>query len=191
MSNETLYREVNGVNLEHLGQAVQSIQENPRAGDYRFYTETRWESGAVSQTQVKRWISGEEGQPARQYTAHEIWIDEPAGLLGTDTSANPVETILAGLAGCLAIGVSYNAAARGIELEELRISLEGSLNLQGFLGLDREVRPGYDNILLDFHIKSPAAPEAIHDLIRYVRETSPVLDIISNPVPVQVGVQLH
>ncbi len=177
---------INGVNLNNLGRTVQAIQEKPEKAKYRFNAETIWIDGAVSRTEIKRWKqAGTEGK-TEAYTAHEIWIDEPSGLLGTDTSPNPVETILAGLSGCLAIGISYNAAARGLELQELKIALEGRLDLQGFLGLDREVRPGYDHIQLRISIKSPADQEKIADLVEYVKATSPVLDIIARPVPVGI-----
>lgn len=191
MNYTTSTSEVNGVNLEQLGQAVQSIQENPRAGDYRFYTETRWVNGAVSLSEVIRWKKESEGSPAQKFVAHEIYTDEPAGLLGTDTAANPVETVLAGLAGCLVIGLSYNAAARGIKIEELKIRLEGSLNLQGFLGLDSSVRPGYDLIRLVFDIRSQADPQEIRQLIDHVQKTSPVLDIITQPVPLHTSLHIQ
>jgi uncharacterized OsmC-like protein len=50
--------------------------------------------------------------------------DEPISYLGSNIVPNPVETILAALGSCLAIGFAYNAAARGINLESLDISLE-------------------------------------------------------------------
>jgi len=90
--------------------------------------------------------------------------DEPVAYLGSDKVPNPVETILAALGSCLAIGFAYNAAARGINLDALDILLEGDLDLRGFLGISDKVRPGYQNIKI----------------------TSPVLDIIRNAEPVTI-----
>lgn len=184
MSSTVLENVVNGVSLASLGEAVTAIQQNPRAGDYAFTTETEWKNGAVSNTRIFRWVKEPGQEKAAQLPSHEILIDEPQGLLGSDSAANPVETILAGLAGCLAIGISYNAAARGINIESLKIRSEGFLNLQGFLGLDASVRPGYDRIGLKVSLKTDADESAVASLLQHVKATSPVLDIISNPVPV-------
>lgn len=175
---------VNGVNVENLGKTLNAVKENPRLGGYTFYGETTWKGGALSETQVKRYVHSEEGS-ARKETSFTLPVDEPVGLLGGNSAANPVEHILAGLASCLVIGISYNAAARGIELEDLQVHLEGDINLEGFLGLNEKVRPGYQSIQLNYLIKSKTPKEEIQSLIDHVEKTSPVLDIVGNPVPLK------
>ncbi|RPI22406.1 MAG: OsmC family peroxiredoxin, partial [Chloroflexota bacterium] len=64
---------------------------------------------------------------------------------------------------------------------------EGDLDLRAFLGLSKEVRPGYEGIRLTYRVKSDASREKIVELCDYVQKTSPVLDIIRNPVPVTVS----
>ncbi|MCX7161137.1 MAG: OsmC family protein, partial [Proteobacteria bacterium] len=118
--------------------------------------------------------------------AYTIPGDEPAALLGQDTAPNAVETVLAALASCLAVGLAYNAAAQGITIEDLEFALEGDLDLQGFLGLSDAVRPGFQNIRITYRVKSDATREKLEELCAYVQRTSPVLDIIRNPVPVTV-----
>jgi uncharacterized OsmC-like protein len=97
--------------------------------------------------------------------------------------------VLGALASCLAVGFAYNAAAMGINLESLAFDLEGDIDLHGFLGLSDEIRPGYQNIRLTCRIKSDASPEKLAALNEYVQKTSPVLDIIRNPVAVTIDVQ--
>jgi hypothetical protein len=67
--------------------------------------------------------------------------------------------------------------------------LEGDLDLHAFLGLSDKVRPGYENIRLSYRVKSDATREKLEALCDYVQKTSPVLDIIRNPVPVTVDLE--
>jgi uncharacterized OsmC-like protein len=117
---------------------------------------------------------------------HTLEGDEPAVLLGSDSAPNAVETVLAGLASCLAVGYAYNAAARGIAIDELTFELEGDLDLHAFLGIRDDTRPGYEEIRVRYQVKSPASREQLVELCDYVQRTSPVLDIIANKVPVNV-----
>ena len=85
------------------------------------------------------------------------------------------------------LSFAYNAAAQGIEVRSLEFDLEGELDLHGFLGLSQQTRPGYRGIAVTYRIDADATPEQIDELSRYVQRTSPVLDIVSNPVPVTVS----
>lgn len=106
-------------------------------------------------------------------------------LLGQDQGANPVEYVLHALAGCMTTTMVYHAAASGITIESVETELEGNLDLHGFLRLDENVRNGYENIRVNFKVKSDATPEQLADLARI----SPVFDIVSNPVNVSVNIE--
>lgn len=49
------------------------------------------------------------------------------------------------------------------------------------------MRPGYKNITINYRVKSDAPREKLEALCEYVQKTSPVLDIVRNPVPVTVN----
>ncbi|MDP3941275.1 MAG: OsmC family protein, partial [bacterium] len=115
--------------------------------------------------------------------------DEPAVLLGEDYGANAVEAVLHALASCLGVGFAYNAAAKGIKIESLEFDVEGTLDLQGFLGLSKTIRPGYENITVRYKVTADAPREKLEELCEYVQATSPVLDIIKNPVKVRVELE--
>ena len=112
--------------------------------------------------------------------------DEPPVLLGANAGANAVEAVLHALASCLSVGFIYNAAAQGIKIEKLEFDVDGDLDLHAFLGLSNQVRPGYKAIRLSCRVQSDAPREKLQALCEYVQKTSPVLDIIRNPVPVSV-----
>ncbi len=115
--------------------------------------------------------------------------DEPPVLLGTNAAPNAVETVLHALASCLAVGFVYNAAARGIRVDSLEFTLDGDVDLHGFLGLSDRVRPGYQGIRVAYRVKADAPREEIVALCDYVQKTSPVLDILRNAVPVTVNLK--
>jgi uncharacterized OsmC-like protein len=115
-----------------------------------------------------------------------LQADEPPVLLGDNTAPNAVEAVLHALASCLSVGFVYNAAAKGIKVESLDFEIEGDLDLRGFLGIDRDVRAGFGTIRVAYRVEADAPREALVELCRYVQETSPVVDILRNPVDVQV-----
>ncbi len=68
-------------------------------------------------------------------------------------------------------------------------ALEGDIDLHGFLGLSEAVRPGYQNIKVSYRVKSDAPRDKIEALCDYVQKTSPLLDIVRNPVMVSVSLE--
>jgi uncharacterized OsmC-like protein len=104
---------------------------------------------------------------------------------GTNAGPNAVELVLQALAFCYAVGFAYNAAARGIDIEELRYEVEGDLDLHRFLGLGGP-RAGFSTIRAKSWVRSPNATVAqLEELCQYVQDTSPVRDILASPVPVE------
>jgi uncharacterized OsmC-like protein len=80
----------------------------------------------------------------------------------------------------------YHAAVRGIELEEVESALEGDLDLRGFFGISDKVRPGYQEIRVNFKVKTD--PENIETL-KELTKLSPVYDVVSNGTKVVVQVE--
>jgi len=114
----------------------------------------------------------------------ELIGDEPPVLLGTNAGPNAVELCLQALAFCYSVGFVYNAAARGIDISELRYEVEGDIDLHRFVGLGGP-RAGFSAIRAKGWVRSPNATAAqLEDLCQYVQDTSPVRDILANPVPV-------
>lgn len=185
MSQEITTTIVNGVNVDQLVGTVEAIKENPTLAQFKFRAETEWVSGGHSRTKIQSlYGAGQEDTSRAQPFILEG--DEPPVLLGQNHGANAVEVVLHALASCLAVGFAYNAAALGIQVESLSFDLEGDLDLHAFLGLSDQTRPGYNNIELTYRVKSDAPREKVIELCNYVQRTSPVLDIIRNPVPVTV-----
>lgn len=177
----------NGVNVSQLVETVKLIQADPDLARFRFRSRSTWETGGRSRTQVSGFYGA--GQERTRDRVHELVGDEPAILLGSDTAPNAVEAVLHALAACISVGYVYNAAARGIAIEELTFEAEGVLDLRAFLGLSQDVRPGFERIDFVARVKANAPREQLEELCDYVQRTSPVLDIVRNPVPVSVRLE--
>jgi uncharacterized OsmC-like protein len=102
-----------------------------------------------------------------------IKIDEPNELGGTNQFANPQEHLLAAMNACMLVGYVVGCSMEGIELEELRIETEGDIDLRGFLGLDPDMKPGYDEIRYTVHIKGNGTAEQFQKVHETVCATSP------------------
>ena len=173
---------VNGVDVDKLISTIKAIKENPDIANFQFRANTEWINGGHSRTKIQSFYgAGAEDESRKQ--PFVIDGDEPPILLGNNVGPNAVETVLSALASCLAVGFVYNAAARGINIKSLTFSLEGYIDLHGFLGLSDEIRPGYKEIRVNYKVESDAPREKLEELCEYVQKTSPVLDIITNKVP--------
>lgn len=181
----TTATERNGVNVEGLVQTVEAIQGRPELARFRFRTRTEWERGGRSRTTIEGFYGA--GQEDTSRTEPFVLVgDEPPVLLGQNAGPNAVEAVLHALASCLSVGFIYNAAARGIDVRSLEFDLDGDVDLQAFLGLSKELRAGYEGIRVSYRVDADASAEQIEELCEYVQRTSPVLDVIRNPVPVSI-----
>jgi len=179
---------VNGVNLDQLVSTVEAVKAKPNIAQFQFRAETRWIDGGYSKTTIKSFYgAGQEDSSRAQ--PFVIGGDEPPVLLGTNKVPNAVELVLAALTSCLSVGVSYNAAALGIQVHSLEFSVEGDVDLHGFLGLSDTVRPGFGNIRLSCKVSTDVASEKVKELWEHVQRTSPVLDILRQPVPVSLTLE--
>lgn len=176
---------INGVNVDQLVSTIEAVRSNPGLAEFRFRAETEWVDGGHTRTRIHGFY-GAGAEDASRADPFYLEGDEPPVLLGANAGPNAVETVLHALASCLAVGFVYNAAARGITIEALDFDMEGEIDLHAFLGLSDDVRPGYKSINLTYRVESDTPKEKLVELCEYVQRTSPVLDMLRNPVLVSV-----
>ena len=184
MAATTTQGMVNGVDVALARGTIRAVEGKPDLAAFRFRATNRWILGGHNRSTIEDFHEAVED--ASRKAAFVLDNDEPDVLLGTDREANPVEHMLHALAGCLTTSMVYHAAARGIRLEEVESSLEGDLDLRGFLGMSDDVRNGYQNVRVRFRVKADATQAEIDELARLAQAQSPVFDIVSNSVPVSV-----
>jgi len=176
---------MNGVNIDQLVDTINHVKEQPELAKFKFRATNEWLEGGHSRTTIQSFYgAGQEDSTRSKPFVMEG--DEPPVLMGENRAPNAVESVLHALASCISVGFIYNASAQDIKVEELEMKMEGDIDLHGFLGLSDQVRPGYENIRLTYHVKADAPEEKLTELCDYVQKTSPVLDMLKNPVPVSI-----
>lgn len=179
----------NGVDVDQLMQTIDAVKNDPNIGNFTFKTTTSWAEGGTSTAEISSFIHA--GQEQEHATAHRLIGDEPAVLLGRDQGPNAVELVLAALGFCYSVGLVYNAAALGYELESLDYEVEGDLDLRNFVGIEEGPRPGFTEIRVKGRAKAKnASQDDLEKLCQYVQDTSPVKDILVNPVPVTTSLKV-
>ena len=178
---------VNGISVTKLVQTVGAIQDNPEIANFNLRAKGRWIDGGHNQTTVNEFYGAcQTHRRSRPFVYDE---DEPPVLLGEDHGANAGEYALVALSSCLTTTLIYHAAAQGISIDEVETTLSGDVDLRGFLGLDENVRNGYEIIKVDFRVKSNAPREKIKELVELAQKRSPVFDMLSHPTPVEVSLR--
>lgn len=174
---------INGVNVTKLGQTIEAIKQNTEIAQFKFRARNQWDIGGHNQATIDTFYGACQEMEHKQ--PFKFDADEPAVLLGEDNGANPVEFVLAGLSGCMTSTLAYHAASRGLKIEDISSEFEGDIDLQGFLAIDPNVRPGYREIRVKFKVKGDVDEATIQELIR----KSPVYDTLANPVKIKIEVE--
>jgi uncharacterized OsmC-like protein len=183
-TQQTQTKIVNGVNVTQLFETIDSIKEKPEIAEFNFRAQNKWKGGTVNQTTVSDYSGA--CQTFTRSKPHVFIKDEPPVLLGGDKGANPVEYLLAGLAGCVTTSLVAHAAARGIKIDSIESTLDGDIDLQGLLQLDESVNPGYQGINISLKIVSDASDETLQELIELAKKASPVANTVYRPTTVNV-----
>jgi uncharacterized OsmC-like protein len=177
----------NGVNVEALLGAREALTETPEGAKFTWRAKCEWVRGTHSRSTVEEFYGlGEEQKHRQKYTFD---ADHPEIFASADNGATPVELVLAGLASCLTAGVAAVAQHRGIQLHSVTATLEGKMDVQGILGIDSDVRNGFDGIKVIYDIKADASPDEIKAIVAQSQKRSAVYDAITNPTQVTVEVR--
>lgn len=174
--------ELNGINVEELQETIDAVSNNPEIAQFAFRAETEWTDALKGKTTIAEFDQAGERIQTQEF---QVEGDEPEQILGDRTAPNAVEHLLAALGSCLTVGYAANAAAMDIELNDLQFEMVGDVDLRGFLGISDDVRAGYNNITCTAHIDADAPEEEIEELRDHVEATSPLVDNITNEVPVE------
>jgi uncharacterized OsmC-like protein len=176
----------NGVDTTTLFATLDAVKEAPQAAQFQFRARNEWVSGTHSRTTIDEFFGVGENRSHNDRTV--VDVDHPEVLVGADHAPTPVEYVLHALAGCLTAGIANIAAARGVDLTEVRSTVEGDIDLNGLLGLDPGVRNGFQQIRVSFTVKGDAPAEKLRAIVEQSRRRSAVFDILTNGVPVSIEV---
>ncbi len=173
----------NGVNVDQLVETIGHIQQQPELAKFEFRAKNNWIDGGHCVSSIKSFYGAGQEDTSRE-DAFTMECSHPPVLLGQNEAATPPEVVLHALTSCLTGAMVYHAAANGIDIKSTSASTTGNVDLHGFLGLDPEVRTGFNGIKVTLKVKSDASVEQLENLAKF----SPVFDIITNPTPVSIEI---
>jgi uncharacterized OsmC-like protein len=169
---------VNGIDLASLDETLDRIRSDSSCAKATFRVTTEWKGQARSETVVESYTLSGDVVP-RNFT---IVADEPMELMGTNSAPNPQELLMAAVNSCLIVGYVYEAANRGVALDDCRIEMEGELDLRGFLGLDEGVPPGSRRINYVVTLDGDGSREQYEEIHQAVMATSPNFFNMAQPI---------
>jgi uncharacterized OsmC-like protein len=177
----------NGVNVEALLGARAALTEAPEAARFKWRATCSWVNGTHSRSTVQQFFGL--GAEQAHKTEFRFDADHPEIFASEDKGATPVEYVLVGLASCLTAGIAAVAQNRKIQLRSVKATLEAGMDIQGILGIDEDVRNGFDGIKVTFDIDADASREDIAALVAQSQRRSAVFDIVTNPTNVAVEIR--
>jgi uncharacterized OsmC-like protein len=175
----------NGVNVAALLGAKEALTQAPAAAAFKWRATSEWIEGTHSRATIEGFHGLGADQKHRQ--AYSFDTDHPEIFAAADNGATPVEMVLVGLAGCLSAGIAAVAQNRNIQLHSVKATLEAGMDLRGILGIDANVRNGFDGIKVHYDIDADATPAQIAALVAQSQKRSAVFDILTNPTDVSVS----
>ncbi len=176
----------NGVNVAALLEAREALTEAPAAAQFQWRASCKWVNGTHSNTTIQSFFGLGEEQSHRTEFAFDA--DHPEIFASQDNGATPVEMVLVGLASCLTAGIAAVAQHRDIQLNSVTATLEAGMDVQGILGIDSDVRNGFDGIKVHYDIDADASEDDIRAIVAQSQKRSAVFDIVTNPTNVSVEV---
>ena len=177
-------RTLNALDTTQLHETVMAIKNQPAIAKFQLRAKGEWLGGAANRTTINDFYGA--GQEHRRSSPFIYVSDEPPVLLGKNQGANPGEVMLQALAGCVTTTFILHATARGIQVKEILTTLQGDVDLQGALDLDKSVTPAFKEIRLKMDVKADCSDKEISDLIEFTTEHSTVFQSLSRPIPVKL-----
>jgi uncharacterized OsmC-like protein len=176
----------NGVNVRALLDAREVLKGAPEAAQFTWRASSTWQNGVHSTTSIRDYFGLGQEQSHKRESVFDA--DHPETFAAEDNGITPIEYLLVGLASCLTAGVVAVAQNRDIQLRSVESTVEGHHDIRGILGVDSDVRNGFNDIKVTFKIDADASEQDIEALVAQSQKRSAVFDALTNPTDVTVEV---
>ncbi|WP_199610406.1 OsmC family protein [Flocculibacter collagenilyticus] len=177
----------NSIPLSALSEFTNEVKALPEEGVVQYGVELNWESGTRSRAKALPMAVG----PHVVSRDFEWTIDEPRQLMGSNHAPNPQEYLLSGLGACILVGFTVGASIMEIQLESLKVTVQGELNLAGFLGVDSCASVGFKRINYQIDVSGTGTDEQFELLRKQAVAHSPNAMSMMNGVEVCGELTVH
>ena len=75
------------------------------------------------------------------------------------------------------------ASNRGVQLHSVKATVHGGMDLQGILGIDGDVRNGFDQVAVTYDIDADASRADLEAILAQSQKRSAVFDILDQSRP--------
>lgn len=170
----------NAIPVSALSEFVNELKENADEGIVKYGVDVNWQTGTRA---LARALPMEVG-PHRVNRDFSWSIDEPRQLLGSNHAPNPQEYLLSGMGACIMVGFVVGASIMGIQLDHLRVRVQGQLDLAGFLDVREDAAIPFQEIFYDIEVAGNGTVEQFEELRQQAVTHSPNAMTIANKVEV-------
>ena len=184
---KTTSTQLNGFDLKAIDNTISILKDNPKIAEFKFRVKNKWKSG-VRNTSFIQGFYGACQEDTTRKTPFVYETDMPFVLNGTNTAPNPPEFLLHALASCMTTSMMMLVSAKGIEVDAVTISIEGDLNLNGFLGLDSCVLKEYEKIKVSIEVEGNLTNDEREELLMLSKK-SPIYNTILNPIAIETSIK--
>ena len=109
-----------------------------------------------------------------------------SGVGGTGTAACSGDLLLGALAACAQLTCQLVATAMGVPARHIEVTVSGDMDLQGTLGISKEVPVGFAAIGMKFKLDAPdATPEQLRALQEKTEQYCVVLQTMLHPPKIE------
>jgi uncharacterized OsmC-like protein len=108
------------------------------------------------------------------------------GVGGSGSAACSGDLLLGALAACAQLTCQLVATAMGIPTRQIEVTVDGDMDLQGTLGISKEVPVGFEAIRVQFKLDAPqATPEQLRALQEKTEQYCVVLQTMLHPPKIE------
>jgi len=110
------------------------------------------------------------------------------GVGGTGTAACSGDLLIGALAACAQLTCQLVATAMGVPAQHIEVTVEGDMDLQGTLGISKEVPVGFQDIRVHFNVDAPqATPEQLKALQEKTEQYCVVFQTLLHPPAIETS----
>ena len=171
---------LNGIDVAGLAAAREAIRSAPNEGAARYGVTLDWRGGTKLEARATGMSVGSE----KIERGFKWTVDEPPQLLGDSAGPTPQEYLMSGVGACILVGFVVNAAVKGVKINALSLSMDGGLDLAGFLNLRADAQVKMTGLDYTIEVDADADDEVLNEIARTALEFSPNAMTARHGVPV-------